>query len=248
MASLVPTITVKDPQIGRGGGDTHPPVRDGGGESGGSGGSPDYEGRLRRARLGLAVLVVPITMLFVAFTSAYIVRQGLPTFDEHTGKYVTDWLQVNLPVGALLLNTLLLLMSSVTVELARRQLMREVALAQVETIPGVSLGRQKKFPWLSATLVLGIGFLMGQWLVWQELGARGFYVATSPSSSFFYLLTAAHGIHLAGGILVMLYAGIIAALRKPVETRCIVVDITAWYWHFMAALWVYIFALLYFAR
>jgi cytochrome c oxidase subunit III len=248
MASLVPPITVKEPQIGRGGGDIQPPVRDGGGEGGGGGGSPDYEGRLRRARLGLAVLVVPITMLFVAFTSAYIVRQGLPTFDERTGKYVTDWLQMNLPVAGLLLNTLLLLVSSLTVELARRQLMREVALAPVESIPGVSLGQQRNFPWLAATVVLGVGFLTGQWLVWQELAARGFYVATSPSSSFFYLLTAAHGIHLAGGILVMLYAVVITLLRKPVETRCIVVDITAWYWHFMAVLWIYIFALLYFAR
>jgi len=247
MATLTPPFTVKSPQSGHGGGEIQPPVG-GGGEDRGRGGIPDYQGRLRRARLGLAVLVVPISMLFVAFTSAYVFRQGLPTYDERTGKYVSDWLQVNLPVAGLLFNTLLLLLSSLTVELARRQLLREVALAQVESIPGVTLGKQRKFPWLATTVVLGVGFLIGQWMAWQEFAARGFLVATSPSSSFFYLLTAAHGIHLAGGILVMLYAVVITLLRRPVESRCIVVDITAWYWHFMAVLWIYIFALLYFAR
>lgn len=234
--------------MGHGGGEIQPPLHGGGDEHGGGGPAPDYEGRLRRARLGLAVLVVPITMLFVAFTSAYVFRQGLPTYDERTGKYVTDWLQTNLPVAGLLLNTFILLLSSVTVELARRQLAREAALAPVESIPGVSLGRHRQFPWLGATVVLGVSFLIGQWMAWQEFMARGFLVATTPSSSFFYLLTGAHAIHLAGGIVVMLYAAMITALRKPVETRCIVVDITAWYWHFMAVLWIYVFALLYFAR
>ena len=247
MATLTPSLTVNNPQTGYGGGAAHPPVS-GGGEDRDRGGIPDYPGRLRRARLGLAVLVVPISMLFVAFTSAYVFRQGLPTYDERTGKYVSDWLQVNLPVAGLLFNTLLLVLSSITVELARRQLTREVALAPVKSIPGVSLGRQRNFPWLATTVVLGVAFLIGQWMAWQEFAARGFLVATSPSSSFFYLLTGAHGIHLAGGVLVMLYAAIITLLRRPAETRCLVVDITAWYWHFMAVLWIYIFALLYFVR
>ncbi len=62
------------------------------------------------------------------------------------------------------------------------------------------------FPWLGATVVLGGGFLTGQWMAWRELADRGFYLATSPSSSFVYLLTATHAVHLAGGILVLLYA------------------------------------------
>jgi cytochrome c oxidase subunit 3 len=203
---------------------------------------------LRRARLGLVVASVSITMLFVAFTSAYIFRQGLPSFDERTGGYVHDWLTVNLPVAMLLVNTLLLLLSSVTVELARRQITRQAALAPVESIPGVTLGRERNFPWLGATVLLGLGFLTGQWLAWRELADRGFYLATSPSSSFFYLLTATHGLHLAGGLVVMLYAVAISLLRKPVEVRRIVVDVTAWYWHFMAFLWIYIFGLLWFMR
>jgi cytochrome c oxidase subunit III len=95
---------------------------------------------------------------------------------------------------------------------------------------------------------MGLGFLVGQYLAWIELEARGFFLATSASSSFVYLLTGMHAIHLAGGLIALLYAGITALFRKPVEARRIVVDITAWYWHFMALLWIYIFALLEFAR
>src|ERR1041385_3440980 len=84
----------------------------------------DYAGRLRRARLGMAVLLAPISMLFVSFTSAYVVRQGLPTLDEKSGQYVRDWTSVNLPVSLLLVNTLLLVVSTFTMEMARRQMAR----------------------------------------------------------------------------------------------------------------------------
>jgi cytochrome c oxidase subunit III len=248
MATLTPTISIKDPKLGHGGSGVHPPISDGGGDGRGDNGSPDYGGRLRRARLGLIVALAPIIMLFVSFTSAYVIRQGLPVLDERTGTYVRDWLQVNLPTSLLMVNTLLLLASSISAELARRQITRQAALAPVESIPGVTIGEDRGFPWLGTTVVLGFGFLLGQWLAWRELADRGFYLATAPSSSFVYLLTAAHAIHLAGGILALLYASASSLFRKPVEARRIVVDITVWYWHFMAVLWIYIFALLEFMR
>jgi cytochrome c oxidase subunit 3 len=94
------------------------------------------------------------------------------------------------------------------------------------------------------TVALGLLFLYGQWMAWRQLAARGFYVSTTPSSSFVYLLTGTHAVHLMGGVLALLVAGLFALLRRPVTTRSIVVDVTAWYWHFMAVLWVYIFCLL----
>jgi len=121
-------------------------------------------------------------------------------------------------------------------------------LAPVRSIPGISLGEEKRFPWLGATVVLGVGFLVGQWLAWGELHNRGFYVATNPSSSFVFLLTATHAVHLAGGVVALIWAATTSLLHKPVESRRIAVDITAWYWHFMALLWIYVFALLGFAR
>ena len=209
-------------------------------------GPPDYSTRLRRARLGLLVALTPVLMLFVSFSSAYVVRQGLPTLDPRTNQLVRDWIPVTLP-KLLLINTGVLILSSVFMELARRQIKGLATLSSATTAPGVSAGEQSRIPWLSMTLVLGIAFLLGQWTAWRQLAANGFYVATTPSSSFVYLLTGTHAIHLMGGILALLVAGIASLLRRSVATRSIVVDVTAWYWHFMAGLWIYILCLLEFA-
>src|SRR5712692_1048000 len=246
MASFSTTATVDDPRISLGDDGVLPPVR-GGGDDGSGPGLPDYATRLRRARLGLLVALTPVLMLFVSFTSAYIVRQGLPTLDPGTGTLVRDWIPVKLPT-LLLVNTCVLLLSSVGMELARRQSQREAAMAPATAIPGVSLDGEKKIPWLAMTVVLGFLFLTGQWMAWRQLAASGFYVSTTPSSSFVYLLTGAHAVHLLGGVLALCVAGIAALLRRSVVTRSIVVDVTAWYWHFMAALWIYIFCLLEFVR
>jgi cytochrome c oxidase subunit III len=248
MASFTSAIPTRPPATSRGNRADLPPVDTGGGGGRPDPGSPDYGARLRRARLGLAAALVPILMLFVAFTSAYIVRQGLPTFDPHTNTVVHDWMPIPLPTLLFLVNTGVLLLSSITLECARRQLARQVALDPVRSIPGVSLGTERKLPWLGLTIVLGLCFLTGQWLAWRDLASWGFFVSTNPSSSFVYLLTVGHALHLLGGIFALLVAGLAVVLHRPLESRRIVVDVTAWYWHFMALLWIYILALLEFAR
>jgi cytochrome c oxidase subunit III len=245
MASFSTTATVDDPRISLGDGGTLPPVLGRCGDDGS--GKPDYPTRLRRARLGLLVALTPILMLFVSFTSAYIVRQGLPTLDPQTNLLVKDWIPVKLPT-LLLVNTFVLLLSSVGMELARRQYRGEAVLAPADTAPDVSSSELNKMPWLAMTLVLGLLFLFGQWTAWRQLAASGFYVSSTPSSSFVYLLTGTHAVHLMGGVLALLVASIAALFGKAVERRSIVIDVTAWYWHFMALLWVYIFCLLEFAR
>ena len=222
----------------------------GGGDDGGSSdsGLPNYGARLRRARLGLLCAIATVGMVFVSLTSALIVRRGLPTFDDATRTYLRDWGGVQLPWQLLGVNTVILLISSLTIEFARRQIARRAALAPVESIPAVSLGEERGFPWLGITVVLGFAFLVGQWMAWGELKARGFLVNTNPDSSFIYLLTGAHALHLAGGVIALLWASASSLLHKPIEGRRIVVDVAAWYWHFMAVLWIYVFALLAFAR
>jgi cytochrome c oxidase subunit 3 len=210
-------------------------------------GLPDYGTRLRRARVGLLVALIPIFMLFVSFTSAYIVRQGLPTLDPQTNLLVKDWIPVKLP-ALLIVNTFVLLLSSLGMELARRQFRGEVVLASPRTHPPVSSGDQYKMPWLAMTLVLGLLFLFGQWTAWRQLAASGFFVSSTPSSSFVYLLTGTHAVHLMGGVLALFVASIATLFRRALERRSIVIDVTAWYWHFMAGLWVYILCLLEFAR
>ena len=248
MASFTPTIPASHPTTSRGKRADLPPVVGGGDGGRPDPGSPDYGARLRRARLGLGVALTPITMLFVAFTSAYIVRQGLPTFDPHTNTVVHDWIPVPLPTLLFLVNTCVLLLSSATIECARRQLARQVALEPVQSIPGVSLGTERNYPWLALTIVLGLCFLAGQWLAWSDLATRGFYVATGPSSSFVYLLTGAHAVHLVAGVLLLIYAGFHRRQRRSLESRRIVIDVAAWYWHFMGLLWLYLLALLWFLK
>ena len=208
---------------------------------------PNYGERLRHARLGLAVAMTPILVLFITFTAVYLIRRGFVSFDVSRNAYVRDWLPVQLPWLILLGNTAILIVSSLTIELARREVTREAALAPVRSIPGISLGEERRFPWLTLTTVLGLGFLAGQLVVWRILSAHGFHLVGGTSSSFVYVLTAMHGLHLAGGILALLFANVTAILHRNVENRRIVVDITSWYWHCMTGIWLYILLLFAFA-
>jgi cytochrome c oxidase subunit III len=209
---------------------------------------PNYGERLRRARLGLAVAMTPILMLFLSFSAVYLVRRGFFTFDVGSGAYIRIWVPVHLPWLLLLANTLVLIASSVTVDFARREITREAALAPLRSIPGISLGDERRFPWLALTSVLGLLFLIGQLLVWRDLSGRGFHLIGGTSSSFVYVLTAMHGIHLAGGVMALLFAVAASLLnRPPVENRRIIVDVTSWYWHAMTGIWIYILVLFSFA-
>jgi cytochrome c oxidase subunit 3 len=246
MASFPTTATVEEPRTSRGDQGILPPVWGGGDDDRPGSGLPQYATRLRRARLGLLVALTPILMLFVSFTSAYVVRQGLPTFDPSTNTLIRDWIPVKLP-AILLVNTCVLLLSSIGMELARRQSKSEGDAGSAASVSEARLDTKTNMPWLAMTVVLGILFLTGQWLAWRQLAASGFYVTTTPSSSFIYLLTGTHAIHLLGGVIALVVAGIASLLHRSAVTRSIVVDITAWYWHFMAALWVYILCLLEFA-
>ena len=248
MATLSPNLAVKVPRS-RDTGSGGPPSFGGGGNGNrGGNGSSDYGERLRRARLGLVVGLTAVVMLFVGFTSALLVRRGLPSFDQQTNTYSRDWIPIQLPWSLLLINTGMLLASTVTIELARRDIARQMALAPVRSIPGVSLGDDKRFPWLSSTVVLGLGFLVGQFLVWRVLQQQHAFVNKNPSNSFTYLLLGTHAVHLAGGVIALAYAAATTWLDRPIESRRIVIDVAAWYWHFMSFLWIYIFAILLIAR
>src|ERR1035438_701264 len=160
-----------------------PPAPPRGGGYGGGGG-PDGRGASRRASMtGLMVLLAATTMAFAAFTSAFVVRRGISN----------DWVALPLP-RIVWVNTGVLLASSLLLELARRSL---------------KSGRRTAFNryWTVGT-VLGALFLLGQAFAWRQLNAAGIFVATNPSSSFFYLLTAAHGLHIVGGLSALAYVDV----------------------------------------
>ena len=171
---------------------------------------------------GIWVVVYAITMTFAALTSALIVRKGSSL----------DWQSFTLP-SILYLNTALILGSSVTLEIARR---RVATFMGGVAIPGESPAR-----WLYITLVFGLLFVTGQYVAWSRLRAEGLYLATNPSSSFFYLLTAAHVLHVLGGLVGLLY--VIGKLRNS-QLRRSTLDAASRYWHFVDLLWVYLLFLL----
>jgi cytochrome c oxidase subunit 3 len=198
-----------------GGGGLPPARSDDGGERA-PGGKPraPRQAYFTALSLGLACIV----MFFMSLTSAYIVRKGLGS----------DWQPIQLP-RVLWFTTMVLVLSSFTVERARR------LLAQGD----VSDHRA----WWGITTALGLIFLGGQYAAWLALRAQGVYLASNPSSSFFYVLTAAHGAHLLGGILALLIVGL-RPWRDAAERRSTAVEVTSIYWHFMDGLWVFLFLLL----
>jgi len=173
----------------------------------------------RAYHTGMWIGIAGIVMVFAAFTSALVVRRGISN----------DWVPTALP-PVLYLNTLVLLASSLTLEVSRRSL---------------RAGRGAEFArWLYITMALGLAFVAGQLAGWNELHARGVYLATNPSSSFFYLLTAAHGIHLLGGVVALLVLACRAPKLAAVPRSRVAVDVTSIYWHFMDGLWIYLLILL----
>jgi cytochrome c oxidase subunit III len=168
------------------------------------------------------VLLAAIAMTFAAFTSALIVRQGSSL----------DWRHLTLP-RVLYLNTLMLLASSVTLEISRRRI-------------AVFMGGPRTFDlnpsrWLYVTLVLGLVFVAGQYAAWLQLRSEGLFLATNPASSFFYLLTAVHALHVLGGLGGLTY--VLRELHRVVLRRS-TLDTFSRYWHFMGILWVYLLLLL----
>lgn len=161
----------------------------------------------QRYQTGMWLFLCAVTMVFAGFVSAYVVRRGMSN----------DWRPLTKP-PVLWLNTVVLLASSVTIEQARRRV-------------------QAAGAWLRITSLLGAVFLVGQSIAWMQLRAAGVFLASNPSSSFFYLLTGAHGLHLLGGVVALFYVALRGG-RAAIEA-------TTLYWHFMDGLWLLVFALVF---
>jgi cytochrome c oxidase subunit 3 len=177
-----------------------------------------------RYRIGTWVALASITMLFTGLSSAYIVRAAS----------AQDWRPLAMP-RILWLSTALILLSSGTLEAARRKLKQLIAGGYTR--------------WLSVTALLGVGFLGSQLFAWRQLARQGVYIASNPHSSFFYLLTAMHGLHLLGGLLAVIYLLVRTRQKRndvAAEARRVAsADAVAIYWHYMDGLWIYLFVLLF---
>jgi cytochrome c oxidase subunit 3 len=170
------------------------------------------------ARFGLLAFMGTVAMLFIGFTSAYLLRRTS-----------ADWRALAAP-GVLWLNTAVLLASSATLETARRKL-RGWDLASM-------------WPPLLATGLLGGLFVLGQIVAWGALRAQGVFLASNPHSSFFYVLTGIHALHLLGG-LVWFVVVASRARRLALTPGMDGLALFALYWHFLGALWLYLLFLLF---
>ena len=214
------TKTLEDIQliiedIGGGGGRNLPP---------GDGGGDDENKRPQRGPVSprryftaLSLAMVSILMFFMALASAYVVRKG-------SGG---DWVPFYFP-QILWANTIILLGSSAAVEVARRRLAKGDARA---------FGKW----WVVAT-ALGLAFLAGQLVAWRQLVAHGFFMASNPASSFFYIFTGAHAAHLLGGVGALLYV-LLGRFENRKLTRQTAAQVTAYFWHFLDVLWIFLLAL-----
>jgi cytochrome c oxidase subunit 3 len=202
--------------------------------------------RLSTYRLGLFFALGAVFMFFIAIVSVFFVNQNTGHIDAYN-RYINTWLPTTIP-PVLWLNTVVLLLSSITVEVARRHMFHQIDAMEEWFGLGKPTSR-RAFPWLLTTLVLGMLFLAGQMLAWHQLALQGASFQSAGSSGHsFYIITYAHAAHLFAGV-----GGLIAALMglytfKKIENRQILVDCVAWYWHSMGALWLGLFALLAFGQ
>ena len=225
-------IAPTEKEIRIGGRSGRGPVGGGNGPNGGGGGKgrdygDEYDSTPHQYRVSLWIVLVAVLTTFVTLSILYFFRSG-----------AKDWHPILMP-RVLWLSTVLIIISSLTFERARKSLMHE---------DETSYRR-----WLGRSLLLGLAFLAVQLIAWRQLARQGVYLESDPHRSFFYLLTGAHGIHLIAGIIALSY--LLARARGAANTtrfadvrRSTFTDVVGVYWHFMDGLWLYLFGLLFLWR
>jgi len=170
-------------------------------------------------KFAMWLFIVSVGMLFAAWTSAYIVKRG-----------DTDWVEIIIP-SQFYINTVIIIISSVTLVLGSWALKRD----QFE--------RAKVL--IAITTVLGIAFMVGQFLAYDEMiSLSQHFSGGSTSSSFVYVLSGAHGLHVLGGVVYLILL-MIAVFRGKVHSKNMVMaEMCGTYWHFLDVLWLYLFVFL----
>jgi len=170
-------------------------------------------------RLGLWMFLGTVTMLFSAFASAYIVRRS-----------GSDWQPVALP-SLLWANTAVLVLSSAALEAAQRLGLRgkwDAAIAGC-----------------GAAVAGGLVFLGGQWAAWRRLTEAGVYLPTSPHSSFFFMLTGAHAVHILAALVVLMWGLAMTQRARTDPARWPArMELCRTFWHYLGGVWIFLFALL----
>jgi cytochrome c oxidase subunit III len=221
--------------------------------TGGGGGGGDDEWKnfrhgprelLNKVRAFVFCALAGDMMFFVVLVVLFYARRTSPHLDTGSMSQVGEWHPVLLP-SILFLNTAVLVLSSLTMEMARRNIFHEIDVLE----EWLGLGRpamRRALPWIGATLFLGGLFLAGQVIAWKQLTAQGFAFDrwSTPASYFFYVITGLHAAHLLLGVLALVVCLCGLGWFRRVDYRQIAVDSTAWFWHTMGFAWVLLFGVL----
>lgn len=166
-------------------------------------------------KFALWLFMISIGMTFAALTSAYIVKSG-----------EGPWLEFEMP-GQFWYSTIVILLSSITIQ-AAYFLAKKDSLAAVKAL-------------LAITFLLGLGFLATQWMAWKQLVANEVYFVGNPSGSFIYVLSGVHGFHIIAALIFVL-ATLISAFRYKIHSKKMTkLEMCVTFWHFLGAVWVYLF-------
>jgi cytochrome c oxidase subunit 3 len=169
-------------------------------------------------KFALWLFLVTIFMIFAALSSAYIVRQA-----------DGNWLLFDLP-NLFFITTMVILLSSGTMHWAYLSVKKD-NLDTAKLAIGI-------------TTVLGIGFLIGQFLAWGEMVKGNIHLVGNPSGSFVYVISGLHGLHIVGGLIFLLIVLVSLFQLKIHSKNLLRIEMCATYWHFLGGLWLYLFVFL----
>ncbi|MEI9920498.1 MAG: cytochrome c oxidase subunit 3 [Bacteroidota bacterium] len=173
-------------------------------------------------KFGMWIFLVTVVMLFAALTSAYIVRRA-----------DGNWTNFELP-SLFWMTTVVILLSSVTMQWAYVAAKKD----DLKTVRLMSV----------LTAILGFIFVVGQLEGWLQLNSEGIFLIGNPSGSFVFVLVMVHAVHLISAFVFVLIILRNAFRLKTAAKNILQIELCTTYWHFLGALWLYLFVFLLLTR
>lgn len=197
-------------------------------------GVPAYAPSGFPAKTALKFFIAVVSVLFFLFTITYLSRSQYPDFQALAGE---PWLPLTHSVQ-LWFNSAFLLLASIFLQLTAKDSNKAVKISgEAREINGLLF-------YLVLAVIFSIAFVFGQYLVWQQLSQQGFLIYSNPANSYFYMLTAVHGIHLLGGLLALIRVMVHFYLKSELAVLRRSLGLCAFYWHYLFLLWMFLFVLL----
>jgi cytochrome c oxidase subunit III len=176
--------------------------------------SLEQKKRMHPHKFTLWVAIGSIVMMFAGLTSAFIVKSNQ-----------TNWVPVNIPL-VFWISTALIVVSSLTVQMALRSFKQR--------------GMQAYRLLIGLTLLLGIAFVVLQWIGFQQLWEQNITFKGGGAGQFLYVIFGLHAIHVLGGVITLIVMFIKAFVGRTKLYSAIPVEVAATYWHFVDLLWLYL--------